>query len=285
MMNEAPHPARFVDDGPHLRLFEVEQRIIGADWNALGVRSSFWRFYQNDADGAALALPGGEWFVLSAQRLYLIPAGVRFSCCGPPVPVSHFYAHFDVIGLPGVLLRALFAAPLGLESEAARGLEETARQLAGAVRAAGRADLLLQCRLKALLYESLALVFAGLPHAQRERWTARSAALDPVRPALDLVEADLAGTLSNARLAGCCHLSPDHFARTFKACVGQTPARYVQERRLTLAAQRLLFSGDSIERIADETGFPNRFYFSRVFTARVGVSPAAYRRCSAARRG
>lgn len=283
-MNDAPRPARFVDDGLHLRLFEVERRVIGADWNTPGVQSSFWRFYQNDADGAALDLPAGGSFPLQAGRLYLIPAGVRFSCGGPAAPVGHFYAHFDVIGLPGVVLRALFAAPLGLRKEVARDLEETARRLAGAVGAAGRTDLLLQCRIKALLYETFALVFAGLPDAERERWTARSAALAPVRPALDLVEADIAGALTNDRLARCCHLSPDHFARTFKARVGQTPARYVQERRVMLAAQRLLFSSDSIERVAADTGFPNRFYFSRVFAAHVGVSPAAYRR-SSARRG
>jgi len=44
------------------------------------------------------------------------------------------------------------------------------------------------------------------------------------------------------------------------------------------AAQALLFTADSIETIAAESGFANRFYFSRVFMRHMGVSPAIYRK-------
>ena len=47
---------------------------------------------------------------------------------------------------------------------------------------------------------------------------------------------------------------------------------------MLLAAQALLFTADSIETIAATSGFANRFYFSRVFTRQMGISPAAYRR-------
>jgi AraC-like DNA-binding protein len=277
---------RQMEDNLHLRLFEVNQLVIGAEWNTPNVQSGFWRFYQNEDDGASLALANGTLFPLESGRLYLIPAGVRFSCVGPSAAcVGHFYMHFDVIGLPGVVLRTLFAFPVALAGEPAARLENTARTLAAEQRRAGRADMALQCRIKALLFESLGTFFAGLPADERARWTERARALDPVRAALDLIEGDLAGALPNARLAQACHLSPDHFARRFQACVGQTPARYVQERRVTLAAQRLLFSPDAIEKIAEQTGFGNRFYFSRVFARHVGVSPAAYRHTvSAARR-
>jgi AraC-like DNA-binding protein len=53
---------------------------------------------------------------------------------------------------------------------------------------------------------------------------------------------------------------------------------YLLEWRIALAAQRLLSSHDSIETIAAELGFGNRFYFSRMFKAQVGLSPAAFRR-------
>ena len=62
--------------------------------------------------------------------------------------------------------------------------------------------------------------------------------------------------------------------------IGQTPAQYVLERRITFAAERLSFSEDSIERIAEVCGFPDRFYFSRMFVRRMGQPPAAYRRTS-----
>jgi AraC-like DNA-binding protein len=62
--------------------------------------------------------------------------------------------------------------------------------------------------------------------------------------------------------------------------VNQTPAQYIVERRVKTAAQHLLFSDNSIERIATESGFGNRFYFTRVFSRHVGTSPVAYRKNS-----
>jgi len=72
-------------------------------------------------------------------------------------------------------------------------------------------------------------------------------------------------------------MSEDHFIRRFRECVGQSPAQYIQEQRVARAAQRLVFTTESIDAIAAATGFANRFYFSRVFTRHMGTSPAAYR--------
>jgi AraC-like DNA-binding protein len=237
---------RQMEDNLHLRLFEVNQLVIGAEWNTPNVQSGFWRFYQNEDDGASLALANGTLFPLEGGRLYLIPAGVRFSCvgteCGVCWSLLHALRRDRATGRGAARTVRVSRRTRG---EPAARLENTARTLAAEQRRAGRADMALQCRIKALLFESLGTFFAGLPADERARWTERARALDPVRAALDLIEGDLAGALPNARLAQACHLSPDHFARRFQACVGQTPARYVQERRVTLAAQRLLFSPDA----------------------------------------
>ena len=58
------------------------------------------------------------------------------------------------------------------------------------------------------------------------------------------------------------------------------PARYIVERRVSRAAELLVYSNDSLEQIADACGFPNRFYLSRVFTKVLGTSPARYRKMS-----
>lgn len=57
-----------------------------------------------------------------------------------------------------------------------------------------------------------------------------------------------------------------------------TPARYVVERRIAAATQELVFTQDSIERVAARLGFANRYHLTRVFTRRMGIPPAAYRR-------
>jgi len=58
----------------------------------------------------------------------------------------------------------------------------------------------------------------------------------------------------------------------------QTPAKYVQERRVAAATEKLVFSEATIDQIAEETGFANRFHFSRVFTQIMSVGPGTYRK-------
>lgn len=70
----------------------------------------------------------------------------------------------------------------------------------------------------------------------------------------------------------------DHFGRVFRAYLGHTPAQYVLERRIAAATQELAFTGASLEQIAERLGFANRFHLTRMFTRRMGVPPAAYRR-------
>jgi AraC-like DNA-binding protein len=263
-------------DNLHLRLFKTQRLIIGLGWNTRNVQSSFWRFYHNDREGASLELPAGP-YPLHADRLYFIPAGVRFSCRNTR-ELDHFYVHFDVIGLPSIATRELFSGPICLPRAAA--LEGATRQIAQELAEGEPVELSRQCRIKAVLYEGLAGYLESVPPDQMERCWQRAAALEPVLPAIRHIDADVSAPLSNRELAEQCHVSEDYFIRRFRECVGQTPAQYIRERRVTLAAQRLLFTDQSIEQIADETGFGSRFYFSRVFARHTGVSPAAYRKAS-----
>ena len=260
----------------HLRLFEAAYLSIGVGWNTRNVQSSFWRFYRNRCDGASLELDDGD-YPLDGGRLYFVPAGVHFHCRNA-APTEHFYVHFDVIGLSSVAVRELFGGPVCLPPSPA--LEETVDRLSPDLADQGESGVALRCRLLAVLYESFASYFASLPPEQMARSVEQAAALEPVQPAIRFIEAHLARTIPNAELAALCCLSEDYFIRRFRACVGQSPAQYVQDRRVTRAAQRLLFTADTIERIAEETGFGSRSYFSRVFARQTGVSPAAYRKAS-----
>ena len=84
--------------------------------------------------------------------------------------------------------------------------------------------------------------------------------------------------LTHAVLAARCGLSTDHLIRLFRRHLGQTPGHYVQERRLAAAARDLVHSDDSIDAVAERHGFANRFYFTRVFTRRMGQAPATWRK-------
>lgn len=72
-----------------------------------------------------------------------------------------------------------------------------------------------------------------------------------------------------ARHAG---MSRSSFAARFKAVLGQTPAAYLADWRLTLA-QAALRSGRPVKQIADELGYAGASALSRRFSQRLGQSP------------
>lgn len=264
-------------DNLHVRLFIARVVTLSPHgWNAPHLLNSYWRFYCNTGDGAYLRLDS-NLYPLAANRLYFIPAGVGFGCYNP-VEVRHFYIHFDVIGLPNWAQRKLFDAVLEVPESVL--LQDAARQLAGELDVGEEINLARQCRLKALVYQALGLHLETLPAQTLLQCAQMATAQGVLLPALHHIEDYIAQPLSNARLAAMCHLSEDYFIRQFRNAVGQTPLQYILERRVTLAAQRLLFSQESIEQIALGVGFANRFHFSRVFARRMGISPAAYRKQS-----
>lgn len=75
-----------------------------------------------------------------------------------------------------------------------------------------------------------------------------------------------------AALAEQAGMSRSAFAAAFKAAVGQPPADYLADWRISLAQTRLR-QGRQVKQIADELGYANAPAFSRLFSQKTGVSP------------
>jgi len=84
-----------------------------------------------------------------------------------------------------------------------------------------------------------------------------------------------AQALPVATLAAEFGLSPGHFRRLFQAYCGTSPRAYVTGLRMA-RAKELLASGASIKETATAVGYPDVFYFMRVFRRAVGQPPGAY---------
>lgn len=74
------------------------------------------------------------------------------------------------------------------------------------------------------------------------------------------------------QLAQTSGMSRTSFAVKFKEMVGQPPADYVASWRLTIAQARLR-EGVPLKMLAEELGYSSSSALTRVFTARLGVSP------------
>jgi AraC-like DNA-binding protein len=74
------------------------------------------------------------------------------------------------------------------------------------------------------------------------------------------------------QLAQASGMSRTAFAVKFKQLVGQSPADYVANCRLTIAQVRLR-EGVPLKMLAGELGYSSQSALTRVFTAKLGVSP------------
>lgn len=116
----------------------------------------------------------------------------------------------------------------------------------------------------------------------QSQFSATLAARAPERAGLREVQRfaveNLAAELTVEALAQRAHMSARHFARSFRAEVGVTPARYVERLRLEAARRRLEESGEPVGAVATACGFGTAETMRRVFLRALGVGPAEYRR-------
>ena len=98
------------------------------------------------------------------------------------------------------------------------------------------------------------------------------------RRAKEIIDANLDGDLSSAKIAQEFGMSASHFSRAFRQSVGVAPHRWLVLRRVEVAKEFLCDSTRSICEIALDCGFADQSHLTRVFNNVVGVSPGAWRR-------
>jgi transcriptional regulator GlxA family with amidase domain len=132
----------------------------------------------------------------------------------------------------------------------------------------------------ALAVARLLVVFLKRPGGQSQ-FSGALSVQQAARPALRELQAWIANhldeDLSVATMAARANLSERSFARAFRTEVGQTPAAYVETLRVERARALLEDGAESLEAVAQATGFSSPEVLRRAFHRRVGVSPAAYR--------
>ena len=80
------------------------------------------------------------------------------------------------------------------------------------------------------------------------------------------------------RLVKEFYISPYHLSHMFKQKTGYSVKQYLLRRRLGEAQIRLAMTQDSVQTIAEESGFEDASYFSRIFSKYIGLTPTEYRK-------
>jgi AraC-like DNA-binding protein len=174
-------------------------------------------------------------------------------------------------------------APMVLAADATR--DELARGLLRELASGAAPGSAVCARAQALLHLCLSSVLEASAEGAAGGRGPEGDARAQLQPVLRYVDTHLADLLPNAKLAEVAHASESHFIRLFRRTLGRTPARHVQERRVSVAAELLLRTSLSIDEIAERCGFANRYHFSRVFAQRMAHPPARFRALHVTRSG
>ena len=90
-----------------------------------------------------------------------------------------------------------------------------------------------------------------------------------------VVEDNYTSPISLEELAYLSGRSLSSFKRDFQSIYGESPAKWIREKRLARAKQILQSSRLSVADVAYSLGFENPTHFSRIFKQQYGISPSA----------
>lgn len=94
---------------------------------------------------------------------------------------------------------------------------------------------------------------------------------------LERMEREFDPELSLPVAADWCHFSPSYFSKLFREHTGESFTDYMVSLRMSKAAVRLKNSRKKVYEIAEEVGYRDVKYFTRVFKRVYGVSPNEFR--------
>lgn len=100
----------------------------------------------------------------------------------------------------------------------------------------------------------------------------------PIREALLYMEAHYGDALTLESVSEAVHLSPNYFSTVFKKEMEISFIDYLTGYRMNQAKKLLRESNKSIGEIAEQVGYHDARYFSRLFSKTVGITPNKYRK-------
>lgn len=95
---------------------------------------------------------------------------------------------------------------------------------------------------------------------------------------LDYIDKKYKMPISLSTLSETFGLSQSYISRLFRNELKERPSEYINRVRISAASSLLIHSDMSITRIAEQSGFSDVYYFSRVFKDICGMSPTEFRR-------
>lgn len=236
-------------------------------WLYQSVCSPYWRLYYNSRSGHSIQV-GGGMLALGPEHFVLIPPQCIFHCHGVE-PAPHFWIHFSY---PRPLVQSppkpVLIPPREADLKIIRALQIS------------RIEQSYPTPTEKDLFLGMGLVHAILTR-QELAWM--PALPDALQKILVHIEKNFCSELTNGDLAKIGGLSEAGLARIFKKYLHTSPTLHVLHLRVQKVGRLLKTTQESIDQIADATGFYDRFHLSKIFKKITGKTPSQFRKENQAR--
>lgn len=232
-------------------------------------------------EGKARMKVGSGSYTIRQNEMLFVPAGQVFSFAPGDVNkgyLCHFQSDFFVGAIAPATLRTfeflhVWGNPqISLTSRTASLITHLCKRMLLEYAGNGLENSgLIQAYLLALLHE---VKQAYIPLFRGRH----NAAVTLTNRFKELIVASVRGQHQVAWYASQLNITPNHLAKTIKATTAKTPARWIDEA-IVLEAKVLLCQSElSISTVANEVGFEDQSYFTRLFKRYEGTTPSAFRK-------
>jgi len=253
-------------EDPRLRLLVCGYtRIHPNRWNFSRVSLPYWRLYWNTSAGASIRCDNVTT-PLNPSQAVLIRPNAAFSTQNNKAS-DHLYIHFQIPAMVTPAAPSLIRLPMKSP------LADLAKNLCSLLKVPHPVAWTVSLSARSLV--ELALAMTDLHGADTPRTDAR------IMKVLSYMDEHLKPSTSNADLAREARMSVGALNHLFKEQTGRSLQAFLRHKRIEKAAMLLQYSDLSIEQVAEETGFCDRYHFSKVFRTFQGAGPATFRQSHA----
>ena len=101
---------------------------------------------------------------------------------------------------------------------------------------------------------------------------------DVVFKAKEIIDENYSLKLSLTDIAMRVHLDPSYLSSLMRKHLGMSYSEYLTNVRIEQAKRLLANSSQKLSAIAETVGYPDQFYFNRLFKRVCGIAPGEYRK-------
>lgn len=249
-------------DPEDLKLYEFGYAEVDDNWHKFVAIFPYYRIYLITEGDAVLYLKESEQ-VLKQGHLYLIPPfQVVSSKCDNVL--KHYYLHFlpknNIIGFVE-LYKPVYETPASLTDELLFSELVTCHEktdVASVLKQNGIFRYLLS-----KFYDN-----ASLYNSEMLRF----------EPILEYIHDNIGEKIELKTLAASAGLSEVYFSNLFTKVFGLSPIKYINSKKMSLAANMIANGKLHLKEIIINLGFDHEAYFFRLFKKTFGCTPSVYKK-------